>query len=157
MSTLGLLQSAAAPACTFAPLAADDLNVLEAAMHAIAFILGEGMSTGADRRLRQLGTAAAYELVGSLKAKPGLRRYCDAPTPGCCASKPPRSRPRPVWTAIDDCAPLGRRSCGCGQVPGATVHPLCPPLPVGGDRDSTHLGVLAAQPYDRAADAEPRG
>jgi hypothetical protein len=31
------------------------------------------------------------ELVGSLKTKPGLRRYLRRTAAGCCASTPPRS------------------------------------------------------------------
>ena len=45
------------------------------------------------------------ELVGSLKAKPGLRGCCAAPRPGCCASTAPPRNAKPTTTASGCCAP----------------------------------------------------
>ena len=45
------------------------------------------------------------ELVGSLKTKPGLRRSCAAPRPGCCASTMAPPNGKPTWTANGCCAP----------------------------------------------------
>ena len=45
------------------------------------------------------------ELVGSLKTKPGLRRYLRRTPPGCCGSTTARSSERPTWTASGCCAP----------------------------------------------------
>ena len=45
------------------------------------------------------------ELVGSLKTKPGLRRYLRRTKSGCFASTTPQSSGRPTWTASGCCAP----------------------------------------------------
>ena len=45
------------------------------------------------------------ELVGSLRAKPGLRRYLRRTPPGCCAPTRARSNGRRTWTASGCCAP----------------------------------------------------
>ena len=45
------------------------------------------------------------ELVGSLKTKPGLRRYLRRTPPGCSGSTTARSAARHTWTASGCCAP----------------------------------------------------
>ena len=44
------------------------------------------------------------QLVGSLKTKPGVRRYLPAPAPACSGSTTPRSNASPTWTASGCCA-----------------------------------------------------
>ena len=50
------------------------------------------------------------ELAGSLKDKPGLRRFLRRTPAGCCASTAAPSSGKPAWTASGCCAPTTRPS-----------------------------------------------
>ncbi|MGB8254908.1 MAG: IS1634 family transposase, partial [Pseudonocardiaceae bacterium] len=80
------------------------------------------------------------ELVGSLRGKPGLRRYLRrtsaAPAPGCSGSTRLRSSARRTWTASGCCAPPTPRS-----------PPMTSPPPTSNCSPSSAAGETSKAPW----------